>query len=156
SQDARFRFSGESLEQFEAAAGDLLDELGYPRFFPRPGLDAVRYATHLHQAFDPEQPGEEAAIAERLRGRRESSKLTNPLVFVVGCPRSGTTLLQRILDAHPEIAIPPETFWIPYFFKNRIGVTEDGLVTSELISQLFNYYKFYRMKLHPDDLLTLT
>jgi len=28
--------------------------------------------------------------------------------FVVGCPRSGTTLLQVLLDAHPRIAIPTE------------------------------------------------
>ncbi len=29
--------------------------------------------------------------------------------FVVGAPRSGTTLLRLMLDAHPELAIPPET-----------------------------------------------
>jgi hypothetical protein len=29
--------------------------------------------------------------------------------FVVGSPRSGTTLLRFMLDAHPELAIPPET-----------------------------------------------
>lgn len=29
--------------------------------------------------------------------------------FVVGCPRSGTTLLSVMLDRHPELAIPPET-----------------------------------------------
>lgn len=28
---------------------------------------------------------------------------------IVGCPRSGTTLLRFMLDAHPELAIPPET-----------------------------------------------
>jgi hypothetical protein len=29
----------------------------------------------------------------------------NPYVFIVGCPRSGTTLLRRIVDAHPAIFI---------------------------------------------------
>jgi len=29
--------------------------------------------------------------------------------FIVGCPRSGTTMLQQALNRHPEIAIPPET-----------------------------------------------
>jgi hypothetical protein len=28
-------------------------------------------------------------------------------IFVLGCPRSGTTLLQLMLHAHPRIAIPP-------------------------------------------------
>ena len=30
-------------------------------------------------------------------------------VIVIGCPRSGTTLLRRLLDAHPNIAAPGET-----------------------------------------------
>ncbi|MEO8605303.1 MAG: sulfotransferase [bacterium] len=30
-------------------------------------------------------------------------------ILVLGAPRSGTTLLRRLLDAHPRIACPPET-----------------------------------------------
>ena len=33
-----------------------------------------------------------------------------PGVVVLGSPRSGTTLLRRLLDAHPSIACPPETY----------------------------------------------
>ncbi|MFH0945719.1 MAG: sulfotransferase [Planctomycetota bacterium] len=40
-------------------------------------------------------------------------------VFLVGCPRSGTTLLQRLLDAHPEVAVAPETFFCRNFWKRR-------------------------------------
>jgi hypothetical protein len=32
-----------------------------------------------------------------------------PTPFIVGSPRSGTTLLRFLLDAHPQLAIPPET-----------------------------------------------
>jgi hypothetical protein len=33
-----------------------------------------------------------------------------PPFFILGCPRSGTTLLQVLVDSHPAIAIPPESF----------------------------------------------
>jgi hypothetical protein len=36
-----------------------------------------------------------------------------PMPIVVGVPRSGTTLLRMMLDAHPELAIPPETGFLP-------------------------------------------
>lgn len=42
-----------------------------------------------------------------------------PTVFIVGCPRSGTTLLQRMLDAHPAVAVAPETFFIRQFWRRR-------------------------------------
>lgn len=32
-----------------------------------------------------------------------------PMPIIVGAPRSGTTLLRLMLDAHPALAIPPET-----------------------------------------------
>ncbi len=37
----------------------------------------------------------------------------HPAPFIVGAPRSGTTLLRFMLDAHPALAIPPETGFIP-------------------------------------------
>lgn len=40
-----------------------------------------------------------------------------PAPFIVGAPRSGTTLLRLMLDAHPELAIPPETYFIPRAVK---------------------------------------
>ena len=36
-----------------------------------------------------------------------------PAPFVIGVGRSGTTLLRLMLDAHPELAIPPETRFVP-------------------------------------------
>src|SRR5438552_14137884 len=36
-----------------------------------------------------------------------------PAPFVVGVARSGTTLLRVMLDAHPDLAIPHETHFLP-------------------------------------------
>jgi hypothetical protein len=62
----------------------------------------------------------------------------NPYVFLVGCPRSGTTLLGRIGNAHPELAIVHETRWIPRCFQWREGLTAEGLVTNGLVSRLLD------------------
>ncbi|EKU97437.1 sulfotransferase domain protein [Leptolyngbya sp. PCC 7375] len=51
----------------------------------------------------------------------ENSKQMQTLnsIFLVGCPRSGTTLLQQMLDAHPDVAIAPETHFIRNFWLKR-------------------------------------
>ena len=41
------------------------------------------------------------------------SEQHQPAPFVVGVGRSGTTLLRLMLDSHPELAIPPETHFLP-------------------------------------------
>jgi hypothetical protein len=68
-------------------------------------------------------------------------------VFLIGSARSGTTLLRRIVDAHPLIAISPETHWVPRFYEKRIGVTEEGTITSELVPQVIGYRRFPRFDL---------
>jgi hypothetical protein len=40
-------------------------------------------------------------------------------IFVVGCPRSGTTMLQLMLHSHPRIAIPPETRFVVTAYEQR-------------------------------------
>src|SRR5688572_7107297 len=46
--------------------------------------------------------------------------------FIVGAQRSGTTLLRLMLAAHPRIAIPPESHYIPDLlrFEARVGRLE--------------------------------
>jgi hypothetical protein len=73
----------------------------------------------------------------------------NPYVFLVGCLRSATTLLQRIVNAHPEIAVIHETQWVPRWYERRIGLTPDGHVTPELLRELFEHRRFGRLQLEP-------
>jgi len=47
--------------------------------------------------------------------------VVNPYVFIVGCPRSETTLLQRIVDAHPDIAVVFEMHWILRWLEKQRG-----------------------------------
>src|SRR5262245_16176765 len=79
----------------------------------------------------------------------------NPFVFIVGCPRSGTTLLQRIVDAHPHIAITPETHWVPWRFNKRKGLTPEGFVTPTLISKLLEHRRFPRLQISREALENL-
>ena len=58
------------------------------------------------------------AITQRPRRKSMTSSgrtngSINPLAFVGGCPRSGTTLLQRMLDSHPQLACANDTHFIP-------------------------------------------
>ena len=43
----------------------------------------------------------------------------NAPLFLVGCPRSGTTLLQRMLDTHDSVAIAGETHFVRRFWLKR-------------------------------------
>ena len=54
--------------------------------------------------------------------------LNEPPIFIVGTPRSGTTLLRFILSSHPRIYIPSETGFIP-FLRQR---TDSSLSISQV------------------------
>jgi hypothetical protein len=71
----------------------------------------------------------------------------NPYVFLVGCPRSGTTLLMRIVDAHPQMAVVNETQWVPRWWERRVGITPDGTVTPQLVRNLLGHSRFSRLEL---------
>jgi hypothetical protein len=49
-----------------------------------------------------------------LRSRKPQGP---PVPFIVGVTRSGTTLLRLMLDAHPDLAIPPETHFVPQLIR---------------------------------------
>jgi hypothetical protein len=65
--------------------------------------------------------------SSRRANRRGASSLPAP--FVVGVNRSGTTLLRMMLDAHPQLTMPPETHFVP----ELIDVVESGGATPEAL-----------------------
>lgn len=49
---------------------------------------------------------------------------THP-VFIVGAPRSGTTLLRALLAANPGLSIPPESHFVSYLYKRYESKLQD-------------------------------
>jgi hypothetical protein len=59
-------------------------------------------------------------------------------IFVVGCPRSGTTLFRTMLSAHRSIAIPPETRYLMglYWRRSQIGDLRRREIRAKLASAI--------------------
>lgn len=92
------------------------------------------------------------SILRETTEKAVSNGKQNPYLFIVGCQRSGTTLLRRLVSAHPSIAITPETHWITRCFDRRKGLTPDGLVTTDLVPKLLAYHRFGRLEISRDEL----
>ncbi len=78
----------------------------------------------------------------------------NPYVFIGGCPRSGTTLLQRMLDNHPDLAVANDTHFIPRALRKSapelVNAALNGELiplTDQLVSSVWEYHRFYRLGL---------
>lgn len=76
---------------------------------------------------------------------------TNPCVFVVGCPRSGTTLLQRMLDAHPDLTVANDTHFITRAAGHRLDRHADPGLDGDLVNSVLSYHRFHRMGLDPSE-----
>ncbi len=87
--------------------------------------------------------------------KAEAAQNTNPYVFLVGCPRSGTTLLQRMVNAHPKIAITPESHWIPRLIEKPWAANADGTITRKLIRRMITHPKFERLQVSRDQVYQL-
>jgi hypothetical protein len=62
-------------------------------------------------------------------------------IFVVGCPRSGTTLLQSLIAAHPQvISFPESKFFLrlvyPESYRTKLGLTKIGLAAASARTNL--------------------
>jgi hypothetical protein len=76
--------------------------------------------------------------------------MRNPCLFVVGCARSGTTLVQRMLDAHPQLAVSNDPHFIQESLRKSGG--RDVALTPELVERVLACRTLQRLGL-PDELI---
>lgn len=75
-----------------------------------------------------------------------------PFPFVVGRGRSGSTLLRAMLDSHPEMAVPPESHFIPFFDGHRTRYEDGGGFAPErFLEDLLRYSRFQRWGLPEEE-----
>ncbi|MBF0191236.1 MAG: sulfotransferase [Magnetococcales bacterium] len=97
---------------------------------------------------------------------RSNPPLVPPPVFVVGCDRSGTTLLTSLIESGLGLAAPLETHFIPYFAESlflwgdlRKPSNRERLLTTILafleLLVARNYPEKSRADLHPVTLLAV-
>src|SRR5262249_16819728 len=72
----RTQMCPEDVERFEAAAGELLDDLGYPRAFPRPSPQCLEQAERLQEAIAGELYSREEVLPELGRSSYAGLKVT--------------------------------------------------------------------------------
>lgn len=77
----------------------------------------------------------------------EPGPMANPFLFVAGCPRSGTTLLQRMLDNHPQLTVANDTHFITRAAKRVLRKDPVPGLTPGLVEAVKSYRRFHRMGL---------
>jgi len=80
---------------------------------------------------------------------RKSGGSRPPAPFVVGVGRSGTTLLRLMLDAHSELAMPPETGFLPDLIK---AARPDDATVDDLVHAVTSHRKWGDFPLDEADL----
>lgn len=74
---------------------------------------------------------------------QRGARIQDPPVFIVGCGRSGTTLLRLMLDSHPDLAIPGESHFIPTLWRaRRHYVTKGALDVDRLVEAILQAREF--------------
>lgn len=70
--------------------------------------------------------------------------------FIVGVARSGTTLLRLMLDAHPSIAIPPETYFLLPFLRGQPSL--EGLDAAGFCNAVTGFHTWSDLGISQEDL----
>jgi sulfotransferase family protein len=80
--------------------------------------------------------------------RRRSNR--PPFPFVVGMNRSGTTLLRMMLDAHPQLTIPPETHFVPDLIK---ATREPGATAEDALEAMKSHREWDDFEISDEEML---
>lgn len=66
--------------------------------------------------------------------------------FIVGCPRSGTTLVRLMLDCHPRLAVPGESHFVVGLAGRRFRL---GRRPMEAVERILTHHRFRAWHLDP-------
>jgi hypothetical protein len=76
-----------------------------------------------------------------------------PIFFIIGRPRSGTTLLRVLFEAHPHVIVPPESPFIISLYKKYARITFwDEKIIREFTEDLFKQRYFDKWLIRRDEL----
>ena len=63
----------------------------------------------------------------------DTESVTKTPIFIVGLPRTGTTLTERIVSSHSEVASLGETLFLPMVLRQESGIESRERMTPEMI-----------------------
>ena len=84
-----------------------------------------------------------------FKKRKSEEPERAPVPFIVGVGRSGTTMLRLMLDAHPELTIPPETHFVPAL----IDAIQSGANREKSIGVMTSVRQWGDLGIDPDEVL---
>lgn len=86
---------------------------------------------------------------DQLQSHGETIEHMNSPIFIVGAPRSGTTLMRNMLNRHPAIAISRETEFYHYIYRRRriFGSLSDLGNRKRLVKEYLSTQRIQRMNL---------
>src|SRR6185369_1489840 len=75
-------------------------------------------------------------------------------IFIVGAPRSGTTLLRNMLNRHPRIAICRETVFFENVYQRRrtFGSLRELRNRQRLVKEYLSTQRIQQMQMDPEAL----